>query len=45
MNHIVKAYLQCVHSVQAQGLLNTIGQVGIIEYHIETKCLGSQSYC
>ena len=32
--------LQGVHSVQAEGLLNTIRKVGVVEYHIEPKCLG-----
>ena len=34
--------LQGVDSLQSQGLLDTVRQVGVVEYHIEPKCLGSQ---
>ena len=34
--------LQGVDPLQAQGLLNAVRQVGVVEYHIEPKCLGSQ---
>ena len=36
--------LQGVDSLQAQGLLDAIRQVGIVEYHIQAKRLGSQGY-
>ena len=36
--------LQGVDSLQAEGLLDTVRQVGVVEYHIEPKCLGSQGY-
>ena len=34
--------LQGVDSLQPQGLLDAVRQVGVVEYHIEPKCLGSQ---
>ena len=37
--------LQGVDSLQPQGLLDAVRQVGVVEYHIEPKCLGSQGYC
>ena len=33
--------LQGVHSVQAEGLLNAVRKVGVVEYHIKPKSLGS----
>ena len=33
--------LQGVDSLQTQGLLDTVRQIGIVEYHIEPECLGS----
>ena len=34
--------LQGVDSLQAEGLLDTVRQVGVVEYHIQAKRLGSQ---
>lgn len=35
--------LQGVHSIQAERLLNAVRKVGVVEYHIKPKSLGSQS--
>ena len=43
--HSSSSYLQSVDSIQSQGLLNTVRKVGIIEDHVETKCLCSESHC
>ena len=33
--------LQGVHSIQAKRLLNAVRKVGVVEYHIKPKSLGS----
>ena len=35
--------LQGVHSIETKRLLNAVRKVGIVEYHIKPKSLGSQS--
>ena len=37
--------LKGVDSLQPERLLNPVRQVGVVEYHIEPKCLGSQGNC
>lgn len=37
--------LQGGHALEAQRALHTVGQVGIVEQHPETKRLRSQSHC
>ena len=36
--------LQGVDSLQSEGLLDAVRQVGVVEYHIQAKGLGSQGY-
>lgn len=33
--------LQCVHSGQSKGLVNAVGQVGVVEDDVETESLRS----
>lgn len=36
--------LQRVHTRQPEALLDSVGQVGVVEYHVEPECLGPQCY-
>ena len=36
--------LQGVDPLQAQRLLDTVRQVGVVEYHVQAKRLGSQGH-
>lgn len=36
-------YLQRINSLQAEGLLDAVGQVGVVEDDVETEGFGAQS--
>ena len=38
-------YLQCVDPFEAERLLDTVGQVWIVENHVEAKSFGSKCDC